>query len=318
MAAWLALSAPAFAEPETAAEQRPVRFHDPSTPVKQGERWWIFSTGNGISTRHSTDLKTWREGEPVFKPEALPAWHREVVPDHKGHLWAPDIIHLNGRYFLYYSVSSWGSNRSAIGLATSRTLDPLDPAFGWKDEGIVFESHREDPYNAIDPHLLEDDDGKLWMSFGSFWSGMKLIELDPKTGGRHKTRRDVHHLAWHEEIEAPAILKRGGYYHLFVNWGRCCRGVDSTYEIRIGRSRSITGPYLDRDGRDMATGGGTLLLATEGDRIGPGHPSFIGGSEKPRMFYHYYDRRRNGFSTLASVPLRWSRDGWPEILREAR
>lgn len=289
----------------------PPRFHDPSTPVREGDTWWIFATGNRISTRHSKDLKSWQDGPPVFKE--LPAWHKEVVPSQRGHLWAPDLVFHGGVYRLYYSVSSFGKNTSAIGLVTSPTLDPANPATRWKDEGIVIRSSGNDDFNAIDPHVIIDADGKHWMSFGSFWSGIQLIELDPKTGKAHPERKQVRRIAWSESIEAPAIIKHGRFYYLFVNWGLCCRGLDSTYEIRIGRSRSITGPYLDKEGRDLATGGGSLLLGSSGDRIGPGHASFINGKSTTRMFFHYYDRRFGGFSTLASHDLQWNRDAWPVI-----
>jgi len=299
--------------PATAARpfENTPRFHDPSTPIRQGDSWIVFATGNGISTRYSRDLKTWTEGAPVFKE--LPAWHRELIPDHKGYLWAPDIIRRGDRYLLYYSVSGWGKNVSAIGLASNPTLDPKDPAYHWKDEGIVIRSGDQDPYNAIDPQLCADADGSLWMVFGSFWTGIQLIELDPKTGLRHSKRKQVRQLAWNESIEAPALLKHGGYYYLFVNWGLCCRGLASTYEIRIGRSRKITGPYLDATGNDLATGGGTLLIKSAGDRIGPGHASFIQEDESVRMFFHYYDRQRAGAPTLGSLPLRWTANGWPQI-----
>ena len=297
------------AAPTDGGVAKAPRFHDPSTPIRQGETWTVFSTGNGIITRHSPDLKTWTTGEPVFKN--LPAWHREVVPSQKGHLWAPDIIRLGDRCLLYYSVSSWGKNTSAIGLASSPTLDPKDSAYRWKDEGVVIRSKAEDPYNAIDPQLFADPDGSLWMVFGSFWTGIQLIELDPKTGLRHATHDKIHQLAWHESIEAPALLKHGGYYYLFVNWGQCCKGVDSTYEIRVGRSRKITGPYLNAAGVDLSTGGGTLFLKTEGDRIGPGHPAFIGEKGATRMFYHYYDRQRAGLPTIGDLTLSWTDDGWP-------
>lgn len=291
----------------------PPRFHDPSTPVRSGDAWWIFATGNGISTRWSNDLKTWKEGSPVFKE--FPAWHREVVPDQKGSLWAPDIVFQRGVYRLYYSVSAWGKNTSAIGLATNTTLDPENPAFRWKDEGIVIRSTARDPFNAIDPQVVIDGK-RQWLVFGSFWTGIQLIELDPKTGLRDPGRKDIHRIAWNETIEASAILKRGSGYYLFVNWGLCCRGLESTYEIRVGRGRSITGPYLDKDGRDMATGGGTLLTGFAEDQVGPGHASFVSDRSGTRMFYHFYDRRHGGFATLGSAPLKWSRDGWPELRQE--
>ena len=287
------------------------RFHDPSTPIRQGDTWYIFSTGTGVLSRHSQDLKNWSEGEPVFKD--LPAWHCEIIPDHKGYLWAPDIVFRGGRYLLYYSVSGWGKNSSAIGLVSNKTLDPKDPAYRWKDEGVVIRSGDRDPYNAIDPQIFSDSDSKLWMVFGSFWTGIQLIELDPANGLRHPTRQEVRQLAWHESIEAPALVKHGDYYYLFVNWGRCCRGLASTYEIRIGRSWNIAGPFLDAAGSDLATGGGTLFLKSAGDRIGPGHASFIENNGITRMFFHYYDRQRFGVATLGDLPIRWSEDGWPEI-----
>lgn len=302
--AGLATAAPA----ERRAERSP-RFHDPSTPIRQDDTWVVFATGNGILTRYSRDLETWTEGEPVFKE--FPAWHKEVVPSQKGHLWAPDIIRSGDRYLLYYSVSGWGKNTSAIGLASSPTLDPKSRDYQWKDEGIVIRSTDKDRYNAIDPQLFADTDGSLWMVFGSFWTGIQLIELDPKTGLRKGDK--VQQLAWHESIEAGAILKHGGYYYLFVNWGLCCRGVNSTYEMRVGRSRKITGPYLDASGDDLATGGGTVFLKSEGDRIGPGHPSFIEENGKTRMFFHFYDRNRNGAPTLGDLPISWTDGGWPKL-----
>jgi arabinan endo-1,5-alpha-L-arabinosidase len=309
---WMLLTAVSAGAPLDFAEmKKPVRFHDPSTPVKHNGAWWIFSTGNGISTRYSTDLKKWMEGPPVFK--SLPAWHREVVADQKGHLWAPDVIYQGGRYLLYYSVSGWGKNVSAIGLATNATLDPKDPRFSWKDEGIVIRSRREDFFNAIDPQIFKDDQNKLWMVFGSFWKGIQLIELDPKTGMKHPKNSEIRQIAWSDSIEAPALTKQGGYYYLFVNWGLCCRGLNSTYEIRMGRSRKITGPYLDAEGRDLATGGGTVFMKSEGDRIGPGHAAFIQESGKTRLFFHYYDKRHNGFATLGDLPVEWPRGGWPKI-----
>ncbi len=176
------LACNASAAPPDRGIGKSPRFHDPSTPIRQGSTWVVFATGNGILTRYSQDLKTWTEGEPVFKK--FPAWHKEVVPSQKGHLWAPDIIRRGDRYLLYYSVSGWGKNTSAIGLASSPTLDPKSRDYQWKDEGIVIRSNDKDRYNAIDPQLFADPDGSLWMVFGSFWTGIQLIELDPKTGMR--------------------------------------------------------------------------------------------------------------------------------------
>lgn len=308
------LTGPLQAAPPERGDLRSPRFHDPSTPILEGENWYVFSTGNGIVCRTSPDLRTWSDGGPVFKE--MPAWHREIVSGQKGHLWAPDIIRRGDRFLLYYSVSSWGKNVSAIGLASNTTLDPKNHSYQWKDEGIIVRSNDKDPYNAIDPQLFADPDGSLWMTFGSFWGGIQLIELDPKTGLRHPERGNVRQLAWNKTIEAPALLKHGKFYYLFVNWGLCCRGLDSTYEIRVGRSEKVTGPYQDRDGNELATGGGSLFLGSEGDRVGPGHPSFVPEKTSTRIFFHYYDRQRAGMATLGHGSLRWREDGWPEFSSE--
>ncbi len=135
--------------------------HDPSRIVRCEGRYWLFATGMGISSRHSADTVTWEPGPRVFTN--APAWTAEAVPGFRGHFWAPDVIHLNGRYLLYYSVSTWGSQVSAIGLATNATLNPADPAFGWVDCGVVVQSRRGDDFNAIDPAVMLASDGRLWL-----------------------------------------------------------------------------------------------------------------------------------------------------------
>lgn len=285
------------------------RIHDPSTVVEDKGSVWCLGTGQGIHLlKHEPDGR-WRKAAPLFKE--FPAWHKTEVPANKGHLWAPDIIRVKDRWFVYYSVSSFGSNHSAIGLVTGKTLDPESKDYAWKDEGLVIRSRNADRFNAIDPAVIAGD-GKLWMSFGSFWEGIFLIELDPATGLAKKAAEPVK-LAMYPEIEAPFIHKHGGNYYLFVNWGQCCRGVDSTYEIRIGRSKTITGPYLDRDGADMKDGGGSAFLATSGRFIGPGHASIFREKGKELLVHHFYDKDRHGRSDLRMLPLEW-RDGWPVVV----
>jgi arabinan endo-1,5-alpha-L-arabinosidase len=142
--------------------------------------------------------------------------------------WAPDIIKLGDRYLLYYSVSSFGKMTSAIGLATNPTLDPDDPAYHWTDQGFVVRTQDGDGYNAIDPSVFYDSDGSLWLTFGSYWSGIKLIELDPQTGKRMASDSKLFSLAYNESIEASYLCRHNDYYYLFVNWGilpcnRLCR-----------------------------------------------------------------------------------------------
>jgi len=291
--------------------ERSMFVHDPSTIVKCKEEYWLFSTGRGIASRRSKDLIEWQSGPAVFANP--PAWTSEAVPGNRGYFWAADVIRLADRYLLYYSVSRWGGKNSAIGLATNPTLDPADPNYHWTDHGIVIQSGDRDDFNAIDPAVAQDQPGNLWLAFGSFWSGIKLIQLDPATGKRITPDSRIYSLAYHESIEAPFIYHHKGCYYLFVNWGLCCRGVNSTYNIRIGRSADITGPYTDKNGVNMLAGGGSLFLETKGQLIGPGHVGIFSQGKKHWLSYHYYDGSRRGRATLAVRPLQWNADGWPQL-----
>jgi arabinan endo-1,5-alpha-L-arabinosidase len=272
----------------------------------------VFYTGRGVPSYHSKDLLHWEPGPRVFT--SSPAWVSAAVPGNRNqYFWAPDVIHLKGRYLLYYSVSTFGKNTSAIGLASNSTLDPSEPDYQWHDEGMVIQSHATNDFNAIDPSVAQDGRGGLWLAFGSFWSGIKLVQLDPATGKRISAESPIYSLACHESIEAACIYHYDGHYYLFVNWGRCCRGVDSTYNIRIGRSEEITGPYLDTEGKDLLNGGSTLVLETSGPFIGPGHAGILSEGGTNWFSCHFYDGTRQGTPTLAVMPLFWTTNGWPEV-----
>ncbi len=291
---------------------RNLRIHDPSTPIRAEGSWWIFGTGKHIASARSDDLLSWKRIGPTLA--RAPAWAHEVARANKeDYYWAPDLIRIGEHYLLYYSVSEFGKNTSAIALATSPNLDPTTSGHTWTDRGIVIRSGKEDDYNAIDPSVLRDKDGRLWMAFGSFWRGLFLIELDPATGLRLDPNAAPVHLAFAKEIEAPTLYQRGDYYYLFFNEGLCCKGLGSTYRIRVGRSRSITGPYLDDTGRDLREGGGREFLGTQGKFIGPGHVGLIrdNGSEWATM--HFYDGTRNGQAMLGLRRLSWTDDGWPVV-----
>jgi beta-xylosidase len=291
---------------------RDVRAHDPSTLALCDGEYWMFYTGRGIGSWHSKNLQQWDAGPRVF--EESPAWVAQAVPENRNaNFWAPDIIKVGGRYLLYYSVSSFGKRTSAIALATNATLNPRDPSFRWRDEGIVIRSGTADNFNAIDPALFHDDDGKLWMVFGSFWSGIKLMELDPATGKRVGADSPLHALAHSRAIEAAFLHRRDGHYYLFVNHGWCCRGINSTYHIRVGRSDKITGPYLDREGRALLAGGGTVALESEGPFIGPGHAGIIAVGDTEWFSCHFYDATQRGRPTFALRPLTWDAGGWPVV-----
>jgi arabinan endo-1,5-alpha-L-arabinosidase len=289
--------------------------HDPSTIIKDGSRYYIYYTGNGVSSKYSNNLVSWQNGPRVFNP--APAWTTQEVPTNTGHLWAPDIFKHGNEYRLYYSISSFGSQDSAIGLATNTTLNPSNPNYQWVDQGLVIDSEVGAAFNAIDPAIFHDDTtNRMWMTFGSFWSGIFISELNPATGKPFSSaainiaRNPVNPP---NAIEAPFLHEHDGYYYLFVNWGNCCQGVNSTYEIRVGRSTSPTGPFVTRNprGATMLGGGGELFLGTEGNFIGPGHMSIFNENDTDYFGYHYYSAANNGASRYNIEELAWTMDGWP-------
>lgn len=291
---------------------RGIGVHDPSTIVKCNDEYWIFFTGRNTPSIHSKDLITWTRG-PLAN-SAPPPWVRDAVPQNRGNdFWAPDVIKVGNQYMLFFSASSFGKNTSGIGVATSPTLDPNNPTYKWTDGGIVVQSHENDDFNTIDPAAFLDTDGKLWLTFGSFWSGIKLIELDPATGKRIALDSPMYSLAHWNSIEAPYIYKHDNHYFLFVSLGMCCRGVNSTYHTRVGRSDKVTGPYLDKGGKDLLLGGGTTIIDKEGPFIGPGHAGIIEENGQSWFSCHFYDGTARGQSKLAIRPLTWSGDGWPEV-----
>lgn len=294
-------------QPVIAQEGDVVGVHDPCI-IKEGAYYYVFSTHGGIFVRKSADLKNWeRDGEVLL---GVPAWAKRRVPE-AGDLWAPDISSFNGKYHLYYTVSSWGKNRSCIGLATNKTLDRTSPLFRWVDEGFVIDSlPGRDNFNAIDPNVVLDPDGKPWLSFGSFFSGVQMVRLDKNTG---KPISSPFLIAGRNGagIEAPFIIRRGRYYYLFVSFDQCCQGVDSTYKIMVGRSHNVAGPYVDYTGQKLLNGGGTLVLAGYGRFRGPGHNSVLREGNTDYLVHHFYDAENGGRFALQIRPLIWGKDGWP-------
>lgn len=288
-----------------------VGIHDPSSIAECNGRYYVFGTGQGIISRSSADLVLWEEGPPVF--DTPPAWATSAVPGFTDVFWAPDIIERDGTYYLYYSVSTWGSQVSAIGLATAASVDPSDPSYGWTDHGAVIQSGNGDPYNCIDPSVCLADDGRLWMAYGSYWTGIYVIELNPATGLRLNPGLAPAHVAFNSSIEAASLIQKGSYFYLFVNWGQCCSFLESTYNIRVGRSTAPTGPFLDRDGIDMRSSGGSLFLESTGRYHGPGHFAVHRADDGKELFgYHYYDAGDAGNPKYDLRPLAWSDDNWPE------
>lgn len=318
LSAALALAAPAAAQSLNARLAGDlVPTHDPVI-AREGDTYYVF--GTGLDSRSSTDLVHWQAGPKLI--EHLPDWATKLIPGAQG-AWAPDISRVDGRWRLYYSVSTFGSNRSAIGLATSPTLDPKAPGYGWRDEGLVLQSTPASDYNAIDPNFVIDAEGRHWLTFGSFWSGIKLVRLNPATGKPLDPAAAPIGIARRPApagapapIEAPFILRHGGWYWLFASYDYCCKGTNSTYYTVVSRAKAITGPYLGKDGSAMLHGGGTIFLRadlTEKQRFrGPGHPGFLHDKDgADYVVYHAYDRENKGAPTLRIAPIRWGADGWP-------
>ena len=293
-----------------------------------GSGIYVFTTAPGINITRSKDLLHWERLGKVFE-ERVPEWAGAMVPGSRG-IWAPDVVVLNGKYYVYYSVSTFGGQRSVIGLATNVTLDPNSPDYQWVDEGIVLESHPDQTdYNAIDSALFVDDDGRAYLYWGSYWTGLKAVEVDPRTGkpfryrdGNLKIPADSVAVANRESpndtsIEAPYVVKRDGFYYLFTSRGSCCDGEKSTYHIAVGRSDKPLGPFVDKNGKRMDQGGGTVILSSTKTWKGTGHNGFFrtvdsDGTQHEWLILAAYhaDLVRRGRLTQIR-PMLWDEEGWP-------
>lgn len=321
--------------------------HDP-VMAQEGGTYYLFSTGNHIQVMTSTDRRRWtlRRGGALGP---IPAWTRDSVPGFRSHVWAPDVLRWHGRWWMAYSCSTFGKNTSAIGLARCASLS----AFHWDDMGCLVSSRKDDNFNAIDPCFAVDDDDRVWLAFGSFWDGIQLVRLTTvsedlrqygswmrgtderlvvdSTFQRITLARRYHHnapeglqnptsrYAGLNAIEAPFIFRHDGWYYLLVSWDYCCRGEKSNYRVVVGRSRHVSGPYLDREGRDMAQGGGTLVA--QGDKRAfeaMGHCAVYTFGGDDVFVCHGYSVPLKGASILVQRRLRWDADGWFTLEQEDR
>jgi arabinan endo-1,5-alpha-L-arabinosidase len=286
--------------------------HDPHI-IKQGSYYYIFSTGAGIPVRRSSNLVDWTYIGNVF-PTAVPAWAKTLIPGADS-VWAADPVYVNGRYLLYYCVSTFGSNRSVIGVAENKTLHPGTTGYQWNDLGLVIQSYSTDNWNALDPNAMTWQYNGFGLTYGSYWTGIKFLWLDPATGKPYPTTPvlDLAARPGNTAIEAGYMFKRGGWFYLFTSFDQCCNGVNSTYNIRVTRAINHTRPFVDRDGVPALQGGGTLLMGTDGRRIGPGHQSVLRDGDRTYLVYHYYDGQNNGTPTLGISPLYFDADQWPYV-----
>jgi arabinan endo-1,5-alpha-L-arabinosidase len=311
-----------------------VGAHDPSI-IKEGDTWYVFTTTpphlktpDQFPIRCSNDLTHWKACGYVFAE--IPAWIAQLSPKTK-ELWAPDISFFDGKFHLYYAYSVFGVNASGIALLTNKTLNAQSADYHWVDEGLVLQSHPEDDFNAIDPNLILDEKGQAWLSFGSFWSGIKMRKLDRTTGKLSSEDTRTYSLATrakpenfdpakpglppnYQAIEAPFIVRHGDYYYLFVSYDLCCRGTKSTYRTMVGRAREVTGPYVDADGKKMSEGGAKPLLSANQKWLGPGGESILLQKDGDIIVFHAYDAK-TGVPSLQISTLTWT-DGWPHAALE--
>jgi arabinan endo-1,5-alpha-L-arabinosidase len=323
-----------------------VDVHDPAliiddagTPETDDDTWYVYSTGNGSiglgspQVRRSTDHgKTWEYIGAAWKNTDEPYWARSII-EGVDNFWAPEVYEHDGTYYMYYSASTFGSNTSLIGLYTNTTLDVDSPDYRWVDHGEVLRSNGGRNFNAIDPGIVEDENGDPWMVFGSFWGGLHLVPLEWPSGklpGMADVTDDPLTASGIEpvlvadrgyppnSIEAGYILRHGEYYYLFFSRDSCCQGSVSTYNMAVGRSENITGPYVDADGVSLLEDGGTQLLKTVDTRVGPGGQSVAvsgasgsGDAGTAVVAYHFYDKDKQGLFQLGLRELAWTEDGWP-------
>lgn len=303
--------------------------HDP-VMAYEDSTYYMFCTGMGIQQLTSKDRKTWTvKAEPVMT--VIPKWAHDSVPGFTHHVWAPDIIKWHGRWWMAYSCSTFGKNGSAIGLLSTRQLAyPI-----WNDEGCIVSSReKRDNWNAIDPNFVIDDEDTPWLFWGSFWDGIQMARLDttmhiaqgeqPRTIARRYSPKSKSQMAnptskfaGNNAIEAPFVMRHGGYYYLFVAWDYCCMGSKSTYRVAVGRSKRVDGPYLDREGVDMREGGGTLVI--EGDKRqfeAIGHCAAYHMSGEDIYISHGYSVEHKGAAILVQRNISWDKDGWPVLQNE--
>ena len=300
--------------------------HDPSI-IRDKNTYYIFCTGGGwrggiIPIRCSTNLLHWTLWGSVF--QTLPKWVHKAVPRARG-IWAPDISYFHGQYHLYYAVSSFGVNQSAIGLAVNDTLNPADPRYQWVDRGMVLRSRPGiDDFNAIDPNIVIQDKQHIWLCWGSFWSGIKMRRINPATGKLSATDTNMYSLASRPRsgpkktppvqgaVEAPFIIPHGHHWYLFASYGLCCRGTNSTYNVKVGRARKVTGPYFDRNGIPLTKGGGTQVVPEVTAKWhGAGGESVLQDAGTDYLVFHAYNAK-TGRPRLEISTIAWD-DGWPRI-----
>ncbi|KAL5508659.1 hypothetical protein ACEPAH_6278 [Sanghuangporus vaninii] len=279
--------------------------HDPTICKDASGKYFIFSTGKGLEIRTSTDRTAWTL-EGLVWPDGAP-WTDEFTGTSNGDLWAPDCTIVDGTFYLYYSASTFGSQHSGIFFARSSTGLPGS----FEHLGLVTSTNSEDDHNAIDPNLIIDG-GEWYLSLGSYWTGIKGVPVAADAPVLKTNTFDAlaQRTGGTTAIEASVIFKNGDFYYLFTSWDQCCQGTNSTYNIRVGRSSTLNGGYVDADGVALTAGGGTLVLGTHDNVVGPGGQDLLVDNDGPILIYHYYttDGPQLGINRLDFS------SGWPVVV----
>jgi arabinan endo-1,5-alpha-L-arabinosidase len=309
----ITLLAAVIANPRLLMAEVLVGAHDPTVIRDTRGVYTLLTTNNLLQIRQSTDEINWTAVGNIVP--AVPAWVTTILGPTVTDIWAPDARYRNGTYWVYYACSSFGTNNSVIGVATNPTLDTAAANYKWTDQGLVFQSTTADDYNAIDPASYVDLNGNVWMLFGSFWDGIKMIAIDPTTGKQLASNTKIYSLASRGggAIEGSTMIEHQSDYYLFTSWDACCQGVSSTYNVRVGRSASVTGPFLDESGVNLMDSGGTEILQAYGIYIGPGGGSAIHDGRRDFYCHHYYNANENGNPYLHNREIVWDNQGWPHM-----
>ena len=294
--------------------------HDPSM-VRFEDGYALMSTNNNLQLWTSEDAYTWRDHKSTVS--GVPQWAYTYAPKTEG-IWAPDLFYMNGEYRVYYCVSEFGVRNSAIGYQATTSIMPGTNGYGWKDHGHVFHTKQgTDSYNAIDADVVKDTEGNYWMAFGSFGLGIQLIKLDATTGYQASDDKTVYNIARRTSKESggaeegPSLIEHNGQYFLFTAWDKCCQqGANieqTTYKTAYGRADKVTGPYKDRAGYSMASGGGTILLERYGRYVGPGGGEAFQDLNRVRFVHHYYDLNGDKYNHIHIRDVVFTDDNWVEM-----
>ncbi|MCR5378947.1 MAG: family 43 glycosylhydrolase [Fibrobacter sp.] len=288
--------------------------HDPDI-IRYEDGYALATTDNHMLMQFSEDAYNWKNGEPAM-PQ-FSQWLYDYAPNMID-IWAPDIHYVGEEYRMYYCGSEMGIRSSGMGFMSSKEIDPTKPGYGWTDQGEVIHTVKTDAYNAIDAAVLKDLDGKVWMAFGSWGTGIHILELD-ETTGKVKNGAKMQNIANRggSGVEGASLIEHDGYYYLFTAWDNCCKkGADlenNSYKTTVGRSNRIDGGYVDRSGKALLNGGGTILLSRYGRYYGPAGGEAFQDVNRQRFVNHYYDKNDGGNSYIQVRDIVYTDDGWPEL-----